>query len=172
VTRRGPCPHGPRLQHQTGDRCRRGRKSHEHAQAFRATPSAGIQPSHFQFVTVVEKTRPGPDGWRAACVHAKVKNGTTGEFIICKFGVEVPIENRDGPVSIPLAQRVAADCANEAALTVLGAATRERDPPLGILCETFKTTYGQLLTAAIGGARVTRVCEKKTKPVLVGELSP
>jgi hypothetical protein len=130
-----------------------------------------IQPNHFQFVTVVEKTRPGPDGWRAACIHAKVKNGTTGEFIICRFGVEVPIENRDGPVSIPLAQRVAADCANEAAIAVLGAATRVPDPPLGILCETFKTTYGQLLSAAVSGARVTRVCNKKAKPVLFGELS-
>jgi hypothetical protein len=131
-----------------------------------------IQPVHFQFVTVVEKTLPGADGWRAACVHARIKNGTTGDFFFCKFGVEMPIENRDGPVSIPLAQRLAADCANEAAITVLGSATREPDPPLGILCEKFKTTYGALLNASIGGARVTRVCDKKTKPVIFGELSP
>lgn len=127
---------------------------------------------HFQFVTVVEKTIPGADGWRAACVHARIKNGTTGDFFFCKFGVEVPIENRDGPVSIPLAQRLAADCANEAAIAVLGSAAREPDPPLGILCEKFKTAYGALLNAAIGGARVTRVCDKKTKPVIFGELSP
>lgn len=131
-----------------------------------------IQPSHFQFVTVVEKTLPGADGWRAACVHAKIKNGTTGEFFFCKFGVEVPIENRDGPVSMALAQRLAADCANEAALSVLGAATKEPDPPLGILCESFKTTYGALLNAAIGGARVTRVCDKRTRPVIFGEFNP
>ncbi|MCY1076864.1 hypothetical protein [Archangium lansingense] len=131
-----------------------------------------IQPVHFQFVTVVEKALPGPDGWRAACVHAKIRNGTTGDFFFCKFGVEVPIENIDGPVSIPLAQRIAADCANEAALSVLGVATREPDPPLGILCEQFKTAYGVPLNAAIGGARVTRVCDKKTKPVIFGEFSP
>ena len=131
-----------------------------------------IQPAHFQFVTVVEKTLPGPDGWRAACVHARSRNGTTGEFFFCKFGVEVPIENRDGPVPLPLAQRIAADCANEAAISVLGAATREPDPPLGILCEEFKTTYGVLLNAAIGGARVTRACDKKTRPVIFGEFSP
>ncbi len=39
---------------------------------------------------------------------------------------------------------------------------------LGILCENFKTTYGLILDEAIRGARVTRMCHPKTKPVQFG----
>jgi hypothetical protein len=138
-----------------------------------ATVTGRIQPTHFQFATIVAKRGTGPGGWRAACVHAKIKNGTTGEFFFCKFGVELPIENeRDGPISLPLAQRVAAECANEVAYAVLETASREPDPPLGLLCESFKTAYGVRLSAAIAGAQVTRVCDAKTKPVVFGEFTP
>jgi hypothetical protein len=92
-----------------------------------------------------------------------MKNGTTGESIIYKFGVEMPIENKDGPISIPLAQRIAAECANQAADIVLGSATIET--PLGIACESFKTTYDMLINSAIAGAHATRMCHPKTKPV-------
>ncbi|HYO65234.1 MAG TPA: hypothetical protein VEU33_04065, partial [Archangium sp.] len=43
------------------------------------------QPSHFQFTTIVEKTEAGPDGWRAACIHATVINQSTLEPYFCKF---------------------------------------------------------------------------------------
>jgi hypothetical protein len=125
-----------------------------------------IQPSHFQFVTVVEKTEPGAGGWRAACVHAKVTNGGTKASIICRFGVEMPVENYEGPISIPLAQRVSADCANTAADIVLGSATDET--PLGLLCENFKTAYDSILNRAIAGAHVTKMCHRLAKPIKFG----
>src|SRR5690349_20530162 len=55
-----------------------------------AAVTGRIQPSHFQFVSIVPQTEPGAGGWRAACVHAQVKNGTTGEVYTCIFGVEMP----------------------------------------------------------------------------------
>lgn len=73
------------------------------------------QPSHFQFTTIVEKTEAGAGGWRAACIHATVINESTLEPYFCKFGVGMPIEHGEvGLISEPLAQRIAADCANQA----------------------------------------------------------
>src|SRR4029078_1645806 len=74
-----------------------------------------IQPAHFQFTTTVPQREPGPGGWRVACVHAQIKNGDTEEVYTCPFGVQMPIENNNGPISSTLAQRIAGDCANEAA---------------------------------------------------------
>jgi hypothetical protein len=137
-----------------------------------ATVTGRIQPIHFQFTTIVNQRAPSAGGWRAACIHARLKNGTTGDFFFCKFGVEVPIESREGPISIPLAQRIAADCTNEAAYTVLEAASKEPNPPLGLLCESFKTAYRLRMGAAIPGSRVVTMCAPSAKPVMFGELTP
>lgn len=131
-----------------------------------------IQPKHFQFVTTVNQGESGPGGWRVACIHAKIKNGTTGDFFFCKFGVEVPLETMEGPIPMSLAQRIAADCANEAAYTVLEAASKQIDPPLGLLCESFKTAYRLRLGAALVGSRVVTLCNPSANPVIFGELIP
>jgi hypothetical protein len=126
-----------------------------------------MEPRHFQFVTVVKQRDKKPGGWRAACVHVNIQR-TTGESFLCKFGVDVPIENDDGPFSIPLAQRIAAERSNEAARLVFGSATPESG--LGLLCEAFKKTFGVLLDASIRGSRVKTACHEKTIPVQFGEL--
>jgi hypothetical protein len=82
----------------------------------------------------------------------------------------MPIENKDGPISIPLAQRIAAERTNEAAQIAFEAATPES--PLGLLCETFKKTLGGLLGASVSGSRVRTLCHKKTIPVQFGEFVP
>lgn len=74
-----------------------------------------IQPEHFQFTTTVPQRKPGPGGWRVACVHAQIKNGDTGEPYTCIFGIESPLESHQGPISTALAQRLSAECANGAA---------------------------------------------------------
>jgi hypothetical protein len=78
----------------------------------------------------------------------------------------MPLENSDGPISIALAQRVSADCANQAALTVFRSVTPST--PLGLACETFKSTYEGIINRAIGGAHATRVCHAKAFPVEAG----
>ena len=138
-----------------------------------ATPVTGrIQPLHFQFTTVNPQRKSGPGGWRAACVHAQVKNGTTGERYTCQFGVEMPIENEEGPISLILAQRVAAECANEAAYTVLTTLTSPTPLPLYTLCTEIRAAYGLRLSAAIIGSRVMATCDPRTKPVIFGVSTP
>lgn len=131
-----------------------------------------IQPAHFQFTTTVPQTEPGADGWRVACIHAQIKNGETGEIHTCQVGVEMPLENKDGPISTPLAQRLSADCANEAAYAVLSALTRPPPPPLYILCKTVIKAYEVRLRAAISGSRVKSICDPRAKPVVFGVPSP
>jgi hypothetical protein len=128
-----------------------------------------IEPRHFQFVTVVKQTGNEPGGWRAACVHVNIKR-TTGESFLCRFGVDVPIETDEGSFSLPLAQRIAAERANETARLVFGSATPESG--LGLLCEAFKKTFGTLLDASIRGSRVKTGCHEKTIPVQFGEFVP
>lgn len=129
--------------------------------------TGGLQPGHFDFVTVVEKAEPGPAGWRAACIHALVENMTTRESFLCKFGVEMPMETeREGPLSRALAQRIAADCANVAAERVFRPATAAVPP--GLACQSFKKTYHEVLNQAVGGSVVKTVCHSKTTPVKVG----
>jgi hypothetical protein len=120
-----------------------------------------LQPGHFRFVTVVPQRGPGAGGWRAACVHASISRHM-GESVICKFGVEMPLENSEGPISTSLAQRVSADCANRAALLVFRSVTPST--PLGLACETFKSTYESILSRALSGAHATRVCHARTSP--------
>jgi hypothetical protein len=135
----------------------------------RTIVTGALEPRHFQFVTVVKQTRDEPGGWRAACVHVKIQR-VTGESFLCRFGVDVPIENDDGPFSTPLAQRIAAERANEAAHFVFGSATPASG--LGLLCEAFKTKFRALLGASIRGSRVKTACHEKTIPVQFGEFVP
>jgi hypothetical protein len=125
-----------------------------------------VEPRHFQFVTVTAKRGKGAGGWRAACLHLHIGRAA-GESIVCKFGIEMPMETElAGPISTPLAQRIAADCANQAALIVFSPSTPET--PLGLLCEGFKNTYDTIIHSALKGAQITKICHKKTKPVEFG----
>lgn len=125
-----------------------------------------LEPKHFQFVTVVKQSGSEPGGWRAACIHAHIKR-TTGEFHICRFGIEMPIKTElDGAISTPLAQRIASDCANQAAYTIFSLSTPET--PLGLACESFKRTYDEILYRAIKGSVVKTQCHPKTTPVDFG----
>ncbi|MFY0528623.1 hypothetical protein ACN28I_37490 [Archangium gephyra] len=122
-------------------------------------------PRHFDFVTVVEKTEPGPDGWRAACLHVPVIHTPNLDSFVCRFGVEMPIETRvDGYISVTLAQRIAADCANEAGRIVLSAPS---SPSPGLVCEQFKTKFNEILDRAVRGSMVTKSCHKKTTPTII-----
>lgn len=129
-----------------------------------------LEPRHFHFVTVVEKTEEGPGGWRAACVHVRILRSNTGESFDCRLGIEVPIENDDGPVSVQLAQRIAAERTNETSRVVFESATPIT--PLGLLCEKFKNTLRPLIEASIGGARLMTRCHEKAIPVQLGEIVP
>ncbi|HEX8823860.1 MAG TPA: hypothetical protein VF794_28325 [Archangium sp.] len=123
------------------------------------------QPSHFQFITIVEKTEAEADGWRAACIHATVINQSTLEPYFCKFGVGMPIETKKvGLMSEPLAQRLAADCANQALREVFAAPA---SPLPGLVCTQFRKTFHEVLNRAVPGSIVTVLCEKKTKPIRV-----
>jgi hypothetical protein len=123
------------------------------------------QPNHFQFTTIVEKTEAEADGWRAACIHATVINKSTLEPYFCKFGVGMPIEHGEvGLISEPLAQRIAADCANQALREVIAAPA---SPLPGLVCTQFRNTFHEVLNRAVPGASVTVLCEKKTKPIRV-----
>ncbi len=128
-----------------------------------------IQPVHFQFVTTLPHTKPGKSGgWRVACVHAQVKNGDTGEPYICMLGIEMPIETKNGPISTPLAQRISADCANDAAYAVLSTMTKPPTPPLYTLCTAVREAFALRLYAAIPGSRVQSTCDPMAKPVAFG----
>jgi hypothetical protein len=90
------------------------------------------QPAHFQFTTIVEKTEAEADGWRAACIRATVINKSTLAPYFCEFGVGMPIETmKFGLMSEPLAQRIAADCANQALREVIAAPA---SPLPGLVC--------------------------------------
>jgi hypothetical protein len=127
-----------------------------------------IGPEHFQFVTTVPHTEPGEGGWRAACVHAQITNGDTEETYTCIVGVEMPIETGSSPISTRLAQRISADCANDAAYAVLSTMTSPPPPPLYTLCMSVRAAFALRLTAAIRGSRVMSTCDPSTKPVTFG----
>ncbi|MFY0571247.1 hypothetical protein ACN28E_46475 [Archangium lansingense] len=122
-------------------------------------------PRHFDFVTVVEKTEPGADGWRAACLHVPVVNTQGLDSYVCKFGVEMPIETAaEGYISVTLAQRIAADCANEAGRIVLRAPS---SPTPGLVCEQFKKKFDEVLYRAVRGSMVTTACHERTTPTII-----
>jgi hypothetical protein len=93
----------------------------------------------------------------------------TEEAVLCRFGIEMPVQNEDGPVSSSLAQRVAAARINEAAHLVFGSATPAS--PLGMLCETFKGALAPKVAASIAGAMMTYRCHDEAPPVQFGELT-
>jgi hypothetical protein len=132
-----------------------------------ATVDGVIQPHHFQFVDVVPKRGAGPGGWRAACVHAYIKNGKTRQSALCKFGVEVPMETGEVLISAELARRTSAYVANLTVREILSGATDES--PLGVLCEQFKTSYHINMSAALAGSQVMRTCHPLAPPVVFGE---
>jgi hypothetical protein len=107
-----------------------------------------------------------------ACVHAQIKNGDTTEAYTCRIGVEMPLETDEGPISTPLAQRISAECANEAAYAVLSTLTKPPPPPLYTLCTTVRDAYGVRLKAAIRGSRVKPNCDPRAKPVVFGVPAP
>jgi hypothetical protein len=123
------------------------------------------QPIHFQFTTIVKKTGAGTGGWRAACIHATVINKSTLEPYFCNFGVGMPIKHGEvGWMSEPLAQRIAADCANQALREVLAAPA---SPLPGLVCTQFRNTFHEVLNRAVRGAKVTVLCEEETSPIRV-----
>ncbi|WP_157823783.1 hypothetical protein [Melittangium boletus] len=136
--------------------------------ASSALVTGRIQPAHFQFTTTVPQTEPGADGWRVACVHAQINNGETGDAYICQVGVEMPIETNAGPISTALAQRISADCANDAAYAVLSTLTEPPTPPLIKLCIAVRSAYEVRLNAAIRGSRIRATCDPRAKPVVFG----
>ncbi|MCY1036574.1 hypothetical protein OV207_34375 [Corallococcus sp. BB11-1] len=125
-----------------------------------------IQPRQIRFVTIIETPPEEEGGWRAACIHIRITRGNTGESILCRFGIETPIHNLEGPISTPLAQRITAARINEATQTVFGTATIES--PLGMLCESLKATLRPIMRASIAGAAVTTRCNEKASPVQFG----
>lgn len=87
------------------------------------------------------------------------------EPYFCQFGIGMPIETKDVTwMSEPLAQRIAADCANKALSDVIAAPT---SPLPGLVCIQFTNTFDTVLDRAVPGSKVTTSCEKKTKPFRV-----
>jgi len=123
------------------------------------------QPHHFQFVTVVKKPKSGSGGWRAACLHVPIVNTATWDTFFCKLGVEMPLAtNENGSISTVLAQRIAADCANEAGRVVL---EFPNSPSPGLVCQEFKSTFHTILNRAVLGSQVTTQCDKETTPHVI-----
>ncbi|MFY0569742.1 hypothetical protein ACN28E_38760 [Archangium lansingense] len=123
------------------------------------------QPRHFEFVTVVKKPKSGSGGWRAACLHVPIVNTATWDTFFCKMGVEMPLETKaEGAISTALAQRIAADCANEAGRLVLGF---PNSPSPGLVCQDFKSTFHTILNRAVLGSQVTTLCDKETTPHVI-----
>lgn len=131
-----------------------------------------IQPSDFQFTTTVPQTEPGAGGWRVACVHAQIANGNTREVYTCQVGVEMPLATNGGPITTSLAQRISANCANQAAYAVLSTMTNPEPPPMYSLCTAIIAAYEIRLNAAIVGSRVSRTCDPRAKPVIFGIRAP
>jgi hypothetical protein len=129
-----------------------------------------LQPRHFQFITVVEKTGPGPGGWREACVHVPIRRDT-GEVFMCSLGVGMPIQTRGSePLPLALAQRISADCANLSAQMSFSQTTPITS--LGLACEGFRSTFTTALGGAVKGSRVSQMCHKATTPIRLGLALP
>ena len=123
-----------------------------------------VEPRHFRFVDIVSNPEEGLGGWRAACVHLRLQHAG-GPVYLCRFGVEMPQHTDiEGPISLPLSQRIAADCANLSADTAFGATTPAT--PLGLACETFKKTFKATLSRAVKGSKVVTLCHEATSPTI------
>ncbi|RKG85647.1 hypothetical protein [Corallococcus terminator] len=129
-----------------------------------------LRPRHFVFHEQVARRGKGPGGWRAACLHVGIARDT-GELFFCKFGVEMPLANEAmGRISVEQAQSLSASCANQAAKTTLSTVTPAT--PIGIACEEFKQTFDLVLTHAIAGAHVMKVCSVGVPPMVVTPVGP
>nr|WP_242544102.1 hypothetical protein [Corallococcus sp. NCSPR001] len=128
-----------------------------------------ILPRQIRFVTIVEAASGKPGGWRAACIHIRISRDNTGESILCRFGVETPPHNVEGPISTALAQRIAADRINEATQAIFSAATLAS--PLGMLCESVKSSLRTTVPASIAGSKVPAVCHERALPVHFGDFT-
>ncbi|RYZ39056.1 MAG: hypothetical protein EOO71_21625 [Myxococcaceae bacterium] len=126
-----------------------------------------IRPRHIRFVTIRETTPGEAGGRRAACIHIRISRENTGEALLCRFGIETPLHNHEGPVSTALAQRITAERINEATYSIFGAATVES--PLGMLCESLKAALRPAFKVSIAGALFTSQCHEKTTPVQFGD---
>lgn len=123
-----------------------------------------LEPRNFRFVTVVELRGDEPGGWRAACLRLPIKSDT-GDKAICKMGVDMPIKTEvDGLITLPAAQRIAANSGNLAAQLAFTPTTI--DTPMGVVCEGFKTTFNMTLNAAVVGSRVKTACHPKAEAEL------
>ncbi|WP_208721560.1 hypothetical protein [Corallococcus aberystwythensis] len=105
----------------------------------RTVVTGRILPRQIRFVTITEAPPGRAGGRRAACIHIRILRDNTGEALMCRFGVEMPLQNFEGPVSTALAQRIVADRINEVSQTVFGAATLES--PLGMMCESLRAIW-------------------------------
>ena len=125
-----------------------------------------LEPRHFHFVTIVEPSEEEAGGWRAACLRLPIRSDT-GDQILCKMGIDMPIKTKqEGMISLPLAQRIAANCGNSAAQLSLSATSG--DTPMGIACQTFKSSFHFTLNAAVEGSRVKTACHAKTDTLKPG----
>lgn len=128
-----------------------------------------IEPRQIRFVTLSKAPMGKPGGWQAACIHIRISRENTGESVLCKFGVEFPMHNNQGPVSRALAQRITADWINAASHTVFARARPES--PLGMLCESLKAVLRPALQSSAEGARFSAVCNEMTTPVQFGAIT-
>ncbi|AFE03677.1 hypothetical protein COCOR_00736 [Corallococcus coralloides DSM 2259] len=128
-----------------------------------------ILPRQIRFVTLREATPGEEGGQRSACIHVRLTRANTSESVLCRFGVETPLHNVEGPISTALAQRIAADRINEATQANFSAATIAS--PLGMLCESVKATLRTTVPASIAGAKVPAVCHERALPVHFGDFT-
>jgi hypothetical protein len=121
-----------------------------------------VRPSHFRFVPMVEQGEPGAGGWQAACLDLRLAHDD-GRAYLCKVGVEMPMESeKQGPISVSRAQRLAAKCANEAAELSLSTSTPAT--PLGMACTSFISAFDVRLKIDVKGSRVVSFCRTELEP--------
>jgi hypothetical protein len=128
-----------------------------------------ITPEYFRFRQTVaddDLQQPG-GGWRAVCIHAQLKQGTSGAKTVCKFEVGLPLRTeKQGEIPLEEAQFAAAAMANRAVRDVLSRA--HPGEMLAVLCEDFKKTYSAMLNAKYFGAKVGECDSKKVETVPFG----
>jgi hypothetical protein len=115
-----------------------------------------ITPEYFRFRQTVaddDQQLPG-GGWRAVCIHAQLKQGTSGAKTVCKFEVGLPLRTKEqGEIPLEEAQFAAAAMANRAVRDVMSRA--HPGEMLAVLCEDFKKTYEAMLSAKFAGAKIS-----------------
>nr|WP_216626928.1 hypothetical protein [Corallococcus exercitus] len=135
----------------------------------RTVVTGRILPRQIRFVTLREATPGEEGGQRSACIHIRITRANTSESVLCRFGVETPLRTHEGVITLPLAQRIAADRINEASQAVFSSATP--DSPLGVLCELMKAQLRRTFEASLAGARFRAQCDERAPPVLFGNVN-